>query len=79
MLNFLEKNKNYDLRNYSSKNFEEFINNEIGSNLLCPNNQVCPIWPQKEQIIHWDIEDPLSKLQNQIMKKKEIIIKTILL
>jgi len=26
---FLEKNKNYDLTNCSSKNFEEFINNEI--------------------------------------------------
>ena len=26
--NFLEKNKNYDLANYSSKNFEEFINND---------------------------------------------------
>ena len=25
---FLEKNKNYNLTNYSSKNFEEFINNE---------------------------------------------------
>ena len=26
---FLEKNKNYDLSGYSSKNFEDFLNNEI--------------------------------------------------
>ena len=26
---FLEKNKNYDLTNYSSKNFKKFIENEI--------------------------------------------------
>ena len=34
---FLEKNKNYDLSDYSSKNFEEFINNEKknGSCIRC--------------------------------------------
>ena len=25
------------------------------------NNEVCPIWPDKNQIIHWDIEDPVKK------------------
>jgi len=77
---FLEKNKNYDLRNYSSKNFEKFINNEIKMDhvfTVCnnANNEVCPIWPQKEQIIHWDIEDPVSKLQSANNEEKQIIIR----
>ena len=25
------------------------------------NNEVCPIWPKENQIIHWDIEDPVNK------------------
>ena len=25
------------------------------------NNEVCPVWPDKNQIIHWDIEDPVKK------------------
>ena len=33
-------------------------------------NEVCPIWPKKDQIIHWDIEDPVSKLINLNEKKK---------
>ena len=53
---FLEKNKSYDLTNYSSKNFEEFINKEIKMDhviTVCnnANNEVCPIWPDKNQII----------------------------
>jgi arsenate reductase len=77
---FLEKNKNYDLSSYSSKNFEEFINNEIKMDhvfTVCnnANNEVCPIWPQKEQIIHWDIEDPVSKLQSANNEEKQIIIR----
>ena len=28
------------------------------------NNEVCPIWPRKDQIIHWDIEDPVKKFEN---------------
>ena len=77
---FLEKNKNYNLSNYSSKNFEEFINNEIKMDhvfTVCnnANNEVYPIWPQKEQIIHWDIEDPVSKLQSANNEEKQIIIR----
>ena len=77
---FLEKNKNYDLSNYSSKNFEVFINNEIKMDhvfTVCnnANNEVCPIWPKKEQIIHWDIEDPVSKLQSANDEEKQIIIR----
>tara|TARA_B110000008_G_scaffold77516_1_gene79003 strand:+ start:225 stop:656 length:432 start_codon:yes stop_codon:yes gene_type:complete len=77
---FLEKNKNYDLSNYSSKNFEVFINNEIKMDhvfTVCnnANNEVCPIWPKKEQIIHWDIEDPVSKIQSANDEEKQIIIR----
>ncbi len=28
------------------------------------NNEVCPIWPNNKKIIHWDIEDPVSKFKN---------------
>ena len=41
------------------------------------NNEVCPIWPDKNQIDHWDIEDPVSKLINKTHEEKfEIITKT---
>ena len=57
---FLET-KNYDLSNISSKNFDIYINSEIKMDhviTVCnnANNEVCPIWPKKDQIIHWDIE-----------------------
>ena len=59
---FLEKNKNYNLSNYSSKNFENFLGNDIKMDYVVTvcnnaNNEVCPIWPDKNQIIHWNIED----------------------
>ena len=38
------------------------------------NNEVCPIWPRKDQIIHWDIEDPMTKLLNSEDEEKKIII-----
>lgn len=33
---------------------------------VCSNahNEVCPIWPKKKEIIHWDIEDPVKKFEN---------------
>ena len=41
------------------------------------NNEVCPIWPNKDQLIHWDIEDPVKLLNetNDLNKKDEIIEK----
>jgi hypothetical protein len=36
---------------------------------------VCPIWPDKNQIIHWDIDDPVTKLQNANVEEKQIIIR----
>ena len=77
---FLEKNKNYDLSEYNSKNFEDFLNNEIKMDhvvTVCnnANNEVCPIWPEKNQIIHWDIDDPVSKLNDASDEEKQIIIR----
>ena len=76
---FLEKNKDYNLSNYSSKNFENFLGNDIKMDYVVTvcnnaNNEVCPIWPDKNQIIHWDIEDPVSKLSNSNENEKNIII-----
>ncbi|MDC3184831.1 arsenate reductase ArsC, partial [Candidatus Pelagibacter sp.] len=55
---FLEKNKNYDLNDYKSENFEIYINNKIKMDhviTVCnnANNEICPIWPKQNQIIHW--------------------------
>ena len=76
---FLEKNKNYDLFEYRSKNFEDFLSNNIKIDYVVTvcnnaNNEVCPIWPDKNQIIHWDIEDPVSKLLNSDENEKNILI-----
>ncbi|MDC0046448.1 arsenate reductase ArsC [Candidatus Pelagibacter sp.] len=78
--NFLEKNKNYDLNNYKSENFEIYINNKIKMDhviTVCnnANNEICPIWPKQNQIIHWDIDDPVSKLKNVNDEEKQIIIR----
>ena len=78
VLKFLEE-KNYDLKSLSSKNFDIFINNEIKMDYVITvcnsaNNEVCPIWPRKNQIIHWDIEDPMTKLLNSDDEEKKIII-----
>ncbi len=75
---FLET-KNYDLSNLSSKNFDIFINSEIKMDhviTVCnnANNELCPIWPNKDQVIHWDIEDPVSKLINSNENEKNNII-----
>ena len=78
---FLEKNKNYDLSGYKSKNFEIYLSSEIKIDQVVTvcnnaNNEVCPIWPEKNQIIHWDIDDPVSKLKNANNDEKQIIIRS---
>jgi len=79
---YLENVKKYDLKDYSSKNFQKFIDDKIKLDhviTVCnnANNEVCPIWPDKNQIDHWDIEDPVSKLINKPPEEKfEIITKT---
>ena len=59
-------NKGFNLQNYSSKHFNFFVNGEIKIDhviTVCnnANDEVCPIWPKENQIIHWDIEDPVKK------------------
>ena len=76
---FLEKSKNYNIQKYSSKNFDIFIKSEIKMDYVITvcnnaNNEVCPVWPDKKQIIHWNIEDPVPKIYNSNDYKKHIII-----
>ena len=79
---YLENVKKYNLKDYSSKNFQRFIDEKTKLDhviTVCnnANNEVCPIWPNKNQIDHWDIEDPVSKLINKTYEEKfEIITKT---
>ena len=79
---YLETIKKYNLKDYSSKNFQRFIDEKTKLDhviTVCnnANNEVCPIWPNKNQIDHWDIEDPVSKLVNKTKDQKiEIITKT---
>ncbi len=72
-------NKGFNLQNYSSKNFNVFVNGENKIDhviTVCnnANNEVCPIWPKENQIIHWDIEDPVIKLNDASEDKKFKII-----
>jgi protein-tyrosine-phosphatase len=72
-------NKGFNLQDYSSKNFSMFINGEIKIDhviTVCNNakNELCPIWPKERQIIHWDIEDPVTKLNNMNEDEKFQII-----
>ena len=72
-------NKGFNLPNYSSKNFNVFVNGEIKIDhviTVCnnANNEVCPLWPKENRIIHWDIEDPVIKLNDASEDKKFKII-----
>ena len=76
---YLIKIKNFNVENYSSKNFDIFLNNKFNIDhviTVCnnANNEVCPVWPNNNQIIHWDIEDPVSKFQNSNEKQINEII-----
>ena len=71
--------KGFNLQDYSSKNFSKFINGEIKIDHIITvcnnaNNELCPIWPKENQIIHWNIEDPVTKLNNINEDKKFQII-----
>ena len=63
-----------------NKDIKHFLNNgEIKIDhviTVCnnANNEVCPIWPKENQIIHWDIEDPVTKLNDASEDKKFKII-----
>ena len=75
--------KHYDLSNYRSKNFNQFINGQIKMDYVITvcnnaNNEVCPIWPKDQMIIHWDIEDPVKRLNetDDLSKKNSIVEQT---
>jgi len=75
---FLEL-KNYNLSNYSSKSFNVYLKKNIKMDFVITvcnnaNKELCPVWPNKNQIIHWNIEDPVKKLNqtNDEIKKKII-------
>ena len=75
---FLEL-KNYNLSNYSSKSFNVYLKKNIKMDLVITvcnnaNKELCPVWPNKNQIIHCNIEDPVQKLNqtNDEIKKKII-------
>ena len=74
--------KHYDLSNYQSKNFSVFIKSQIKMDYVVTvcnnaNNEVCPIWPNKDQIIHQNIDYTVELLNesNNLNKKDEIIEK----
>ena len=64
---------NYDLSKSYPKSFKEFLNSKIEIDYVitvCSNahNEICPIWPNQKRIIHWEIEDPVIKI-NEMSKK----------
>ncbi len=78
---FLEKEKNYNLNNYFSKNFDIFLNGKINFHqviTVCNNAnlEVCPVWPDKKEILHWDIDDPVVKMKDERDEKKAFLILT---
>ena len=59
--------KNMNVSDCYSKDFRFFLEEEIKMFYVVTvcnnaNNELCPIWPKKNKIIHWDIEDPVIKL-----------------
>ena len=66
----------------SSKNFDIFIDSKIKIHHIVTvcnnaNNEICPILPKNNQIIHWDIEDPVIKLNiSDEREKNKIILNT---
>ena len=75
--------KNIDVSDYYSKNFRNFLDNKIKMDYLITvcnnaNSEVCPIWPQNDHIIHWDIEDPTFNIDStkDLNTKTQILSKT---
>jgi len=71
--------KNMNVSDCYSKDFRFFLEEEIKMFYVVTvcnnaNNELCPIWPKKNKIIHWDIEDPVIKLNqtNDINIKNNI-------
>lgn len=67
--------KKFNLDTYYSKNFDEFLKNDIDIDYVITvcnnaNKEVCPVWPKKKTITHWDIEDPVEKFKKTKNKDK---------
>ena len=69
------KGKKFNLNTYYSKNFDEFLKNDIDIDYVITvcnnaNKEVCPVWPKKKTITHWDIADPVEKFKKTKNKDK---------
>ena len=81
VIKYLNEN-NFDTKNLSSKNFNKFLDEKTVFDqvfTVCNNasNEVCPVWPSPEKIVHWGIEDPghiSSELENSDKPNKEELI-----
>ena len=81
VIKYLNEN-NFETKNLSSKNFNKFLDENTKFDqvfTVCNNasNEVCPVWPSPEKIIHWDIEDPvhiINELENSEKTNKEELI-----
>ncbi len=75
--------KQYDVSNCYPKNFTTFLDSDIIMDYVVTvcnnaNEEICPIWPKKNKIIHWDIKDPVISLNKtaKLNDKYKIIEKT---
>ncbi len=81
VIKYLNEN-NFDTKNLSSKNFNKFLDEKTIFDqvfTVCNNasDEVCPVWPSPEKIVHWDIEDPvhiINELENSDKPNKEKLI-----
>jgi len=69
--------KKYDVSNLNSKNFNVFLKDKkifdyVVTVCSSAHNEICPIWPNKNIIIHWDIKDPVKQIESLNLKKKSI-------
>lgn len=73
----LLKKKDYDTRPYSSKSWNEFIDENAPQIdiviTVCSNaaNESCPIFPGNPISTHWNIDDPARHFENEKEQEKE--------
>ena len=68
----LLKKQNYDVREFRSKNWEEFSGPEALPMdfvfTVCDNaaNEACPVWPGQPMSAHWGVPDPAAVTSSEI-------------